>query len=176
MNLYYKELDFIDAFARYRKYLTNLCYKYENLSSSYTPNGWYYGKEYKSYHFKNDNNAIFDYSFFEEILPHFLHIETHNTVEKLFNTSQVSVVSRKLHPHIDLRKCVVTFPIIIKDPIEWYKDNDIICSYEYSKDYPVLINTSIPHGSINNTHKRILFQIGGFVDSYDFLTVSNLIQ
>lgn len=175
MNIYYKELDFIDSFAKYKTYLTDLCFKYENLVSSYSPKGWYYGKDYKSYHFKNNDNT-FDYSFFEEILPHFTLIETHNTVEKLFNTSQVSVINGKLNPHTDLRKCVITFPIIVNDPIEWYEGDDIIRSYNYSKDYPVLINTSILHGSINNTNKRILFQLGGFVDSYDFFTVSSLIQ
>lgn len=92
----------------------------------------------------------------------------HSSVEHVYYWSQISTVPSTLPAHSDVRKAVISIPIVtFTSPIHWYDDQDnVVCEYDYEHAV-TLINTEIRHGSPDNQTRRIFFQVGGFHEPYE---------
>lgn len=90
--------------------------------------------------------------------------------------AQIVKITGSLIPHIDPRSCVLTIPLENTIcPITWFNDDDTpLHQYYYST--PVLINTHVRHGCLENTQDRYLFQVG--IDSKygDFNQINTLLE
>lgn len=116
-----------------------------------------------------------DYSqtgLFKKIKKMFIDIDGFDYYEK----AQIVKITGSLIPHVDARSCVLTIPLEnTVDPISWYNEkNEVIYTYYYK--FPVLINTHIKHGCIENTNDRYLFQVGIDNKFGSFQDICNLLQ
>jgi len=93
----------------------------------------------------------------------------------VYKKSQIVKITGSLVPHVDTRSCVFTIPLNdVVAPITWYnQDNSVLYRYYYKN--PVLINTHVKHGCVENNMDRYLFQVGIDCDFGDFSKINNLI-
>jgi len=130
------------------------------------------------------DNEVFFQTFLRDSQIDFMNTPLFMKISKLFapiqgfdisSKAQVVKITDSLIPHIDARGCVFTIPLSNTSlPITWYNDDgSILEQYYYTK--PVLINTHVTHGCLENIEDRYLLQIG--VDSHfgDFEYVKMMI-
>lgn len=81
-------------------------------------------------------------------------------LDYIYKRFHIAVVPGPLPYHIDKRECAFTIPFKpVKYPITWVDDNYHIIGF-YNYENPVLVNTKIKHGCLQNDEMRILFQVG----------------
>lgn len=116
---------------------------------------------YKNFYLKDSPTDYSDHPIFVKISKLCNRLPNHSRVEYVYSRSHLAYVPGKLPYHIDARECVLTIPIgKIEYPISWVDDSEesIIGSYQYVS--PVLVNTKIKHGCLNNDRDRFMFQVG----------------
>lgn len=165
MNPYYHPID-VDLTTEDWKFLNFLSHQY--LSEVKYPTFDDYEFPNYSHFFLRDAGT--DYSnnpIFKKISDLFIE-SPHRSVEHVYHWSQISTVPRSLPIHSDVRKAVISIPLVtFTSPIIWYNENDIeLCRYHYDNTV-TLINTEIRHGSLDNETRRIFFQVGGFHEPFE---------
>jgi hypothetical protein len=91
------------------------------------------------------------------------------SAEYIYRKAHLALVPGALPYHIDERECALTIPFReLKQPITWIDANGLWLDEYYYKN-PVLVNTKIKHGCLNNTERRIMFQIS-FEDTFKELS------
>jgi len=165
MTIFYKELDLILDFNdwRFLNYLENTYTK--STKPLFVKDGErMIGGDYRDCFLKNLHNNYISKNIFQKIADLFVKESTYSSLDFIYNYSQISYVPKRLGLHRDIRKCVISIPLVpIHTPIFWYDDQKtkVLESYSYTSE-SVLINTSIIHGSPTNISPRIFFQVGGF--------------
>lgn len=165
MTIFYKELDLILDFNdwRFLNYLENT-YKNSGKPFVIKDGERMVGGDYRDLFLKNLDNNYISNNLFQKIADLFVKESPYSSLDFIYNYSQISYVPKRLSLHRDIRKCVISIPLVpINTPIFWYDDqkNIVLESYDYRSE-SVLINTSIIHGSPTNISPRIFFQVGGF--------------
>lgn len=135
--------------------------------------------------YNNNSDEVFFQTFIKHFEKDYKSTPLFKKLELLFSNildfdyykkAQIVKITGSLIPHVDKRSCVFTIPLKnTVHPITWYnEDNTVLYQYYYSS--PVLINTHVKHGCIENTSERYLFQIGIDEKYGDFDKINSLIN
>jgi len=137
----------------------------------------------QSYNINSDE--VFFQTFIKNFDTDYKHTPFFKKLELLFSNipnfdyykkTQIVKITGSLVPHIDARSCVFTIPLEnTVHPITWYNDDDTVM-YQHYYSTPVLINTHIRHGCLENTNDRYLFQVGIDNQFGDFSKINTLIS
>jgi len=146
-------------------FLSYLANKYlEKTKSIQTHKGIFH--PYKHFFIKEPSMDYSDNIIFNKIERCF---NGYTTLSYIYERFHISRIPGVLPYHTDIRDCVLTIPLKkLKYPVIWIDENEnVITSYDYRN--PVLVNTKIRHGCLQNDEDRVLFQIG-FYDSFDVVS------
>ena len=115
---------------------------------------------YKNFYLKNSENSYIEKPIFKKIAKLCQNFPEHSDVNVIYTRAHLAYVPGELPYHIDARECVLTIPIgDVDKPISWVDSSGVFLGSYFYKG-PVLINTKILHGCLENTSDRFLFQIG----------------
>lgn len=144
------------------------------LSHRYLPEvkyptfGDYEFKDYSHFFLRDAQEDYRSQRIFQKIADLFVPESPHSVLEHVYHWSQISTVPNNLPAHSDVRKAVVSIPIVMfTSPIIWYDDNDNELERYHYENTATLINTEIRHGSPDNETRRIFFQVGGFQEPFE---------
>lgn len=165
MYPYYRPID-IELTTEDWRFLNFLSHNY--LADAKHPTYGEYAFTGYSHFFLRD--ADVDYSYhpiFKKISELFID-SPYSSVEHVYNWSQVSIVPDLLPIHIDVRKAVISIPLVtFTTPIIWYDENDNELYRYHYENTATLLNTATRHGSPDNNSSRIFFQVGGFHEPFE---------
>jgi len=122
---------------------------------------------YMDFYLRNASDDYSDHKLFGKIAT-----VVGKSSDYIYRKAHLALVPGSLPYHIDERECALTISFKkFSQPITWV-DSDGLWMDEYYYENPVLVNTKIKHGCLNNTEHRIMFQIS-LEDT--FAKVSNLL-
>lgn len=102
-----------------------------------------------------------------ELCDVFRNTERHSDPEYVAQSMLYFTIINPLVPHSDLKGTSVNIPLVgCDEDIEWFRDDHVVCRYNYS-DPAVLLNTSLVHGCPTNRGNRLFLTLGGFTESYE---------
>lgn len=169
--MYFYELDhLLDVSQADLDFLTTLSMQYQEKRDTVNP----FNKSekttlqnkifepYKNFFLRESTKDYSDYPLFARIANMCRHMKKHNKVDYVYHRAHFGYVEGPLEYHADFRYSVMTIPLNqIETPLRWIdKEQNVIAEYEYTYGKPVLINTKVKHGSLDNINMRRLFQVG----------------
>lgn len=121
-------------------------------------NGWVNDKGNFVYSFDDFQFFILDDTYVDEVPESIEKVKSFTNAE----TIRFAWIDGKLDYHRDIRNTSLSVPLVDIDvPLVWVEEDlsTVIDTYTYKKGMPVLINTAIHHGTLENKNPRTMCQI-----------------
>jgi hypothetical protein len=130
-------------------------------------------KNYRDFFVAQADNNYISEPIFRKIADLCKNTPQHHDINFVYNRAHIAYIPGSLPYHVDHRHCVLSIPIgNLTHPVSWVSENkELIAQYHYT--VPVLINTKVHHGCIENNEDRFLFQVGFHIPFED---VKNLLD